>query len=113
MEGIEDPGQRFEMKTNVDRQAFYIAREEKKMAEARALISRLPSLEERVMLLTQLASTQATEEDKAASLQLLAEAQALLGDRSLNYGQLQSQIEIAKAYERIDASRAAWRSLRA
>jgi len=105
VEGIEDPRQRSEMKTNVDRQAFYIAREEKKMAEARALISRLPSVEERVMLLTQMASYPATEEDKAASLQLLTEAQALLGDRSLNYGQLQSQIEIAKTYERIDASR--------
>jgi hypothetical protein len=105
VEGIEDPRQRFEMKTSVDRQAFYIAREEKKMAEARALISRLPSVEERVMLLTQMASYPATEEDKAASLQLLTEAQALLGDRSLNYGQLQSQIEIAKVYERIDASR--------
>jgi len=105
VEGIEDPRQRSEMKTNVDRQAFYIAREEKKMAEARALISRLPSVEERVMLLTQMAAYPATEEDKAASLQLLTEAQALLGDRSLNYGQLQSQIEIAKTYERIDASR--------
>ncbi len=104
VEKIADPRIRSEMKSNVDRKAFYIAREEKKLAEARMLISRLTSVEERVTFLAQLASYPGTEADKAASVQLLAEAQSLLGDRALNYAQLQAQMEIAKAYEPVDTS---------
>jgi hypothetical protein len=104
VEKIEDPRQRSEMKANVDRQAVYIARQKNKREEALALISRLASVEERVIFLCQFASYPATDADKASSLQLLAEAQALLADRAVSYGQLQAQMEIARAYEQVDAS---------
>jgi len=51
-----------------------------------------------------LASYPSTDAEKAAAPQLLAEAQALLGDRALNYVQLQARMEIAKAYEQLDVS---------
>ena len=104
IEKIEDPRQRAEMRTELVRQTFNRAREQKKLAEARALLSRLP-LEEQITSLIELAGASATEGNKPAALQLLGEAQALLADRALNYGQLQAQIRIASAYEHLDQSK--------
>lgn len=105
LEKIADPRQRAEIKSNVDRQAFYRAREQNKLEEARAVVSRLQSVEEQVGLLVQLAVSSAADGDKAGAFQILAEAQALLGDRALSYGQLQAQMHIARAYERLGASK--------
>ncbi len=107
VEKIDDPRQRREMALNLDRQSFYRASEQQKLAEARALLSRLPSMEERVNILCQLAGSTAAKGDKATALQLLGEAQGLVGDRALSYPQLQAQIQIANAYEELDASKSA------
>jgi hypothetical protein len=104
VEKITDPRQRSYMKSQMVRQAFNRAREQKKLAEARAFLSRLP-LEEQVSQLAQLAMSSAAEGDKPLAFQLLGEAQALLTDRAPNYGQLQAQIQIARAYEDLDASK--------
>jgi hypothetical protein len=104
IEKIEDPGQRAEMRTQLFRQTFNRAREQKKIAEARGLLSRLP-LEEQITSLTQLAESAATDGDKTAAFQLLGEAQALLADRALNYAQLLAQMHIAKAYENLDVGK--------
>lgn len=104
IENIADPRRRADMKSQLVRQAFYRARQQKKLAEARAFLSRLP-LEEQVVLLAQLAASSAAEGDKAAAFQLLGEAQALLPDRAPNYGQLQAQMQIARAYEGLDATK--------
>jgi len=53
----------------------------------------------------QLAVSSAANGDKPAAFQLLGEAQALLPDRAANYGQLQAQLQIARAYEDLDASK--------
>jgi len=66
---------------------------------------RLTSLEEQVVLLVQLAVSSAANGDKPLAFQLLGEAQALLPDRAANYGQLQAQLQIARAYEDLDASK--------
>lgn len=104
VEQIANPGQRAEMKKQLARRAFSRATEQKKLAEARALLSRLP-LEEQVVLLVQLAASSAADGDKPAAFQLLGEAQSLLADRALNYGQLQAQMHIATAYEGLDVSK--------
>ncbi|MFY9557722.1 MAG: hypothetical protein WAV20_07445 [Blastocatellia bacterium] len=106
-EKIADPRQRAEMKSNLDRHAFYFAREQKKLAEARAAISRLASVEERAIFLAQLADSYMSEGDKAAAFQVLGEAEALLGDRAANYGQLQAQLQIAGAYAQLDVNKSA------
>ncbi|MEK6406738.1 MAG: hypothetical protein AABN34_07230 [Acidobacteriota bacterium] len=104
---IADPQQRREMALNLDRQSVYRASEQQKLAEGRALLSRLPSLEERAGILTQLGASAAAKGDKSTALELLAEAQAMIGDRALSYPQLQTQIQIAGAYEQLDASKSA------
>ena len=56
VEQIGDPGQRLEMKKQLARRAFSRAGEQKKLAEARGLLTRLP-VEEQAVLLAQLAGT--------------------------------------------------------
>ena len=104
IEKITDPRQRAEMKSQMTRQGFYRAREQKKLAEARDLLSRLP-LAEQASQLAQLAASFAAEGDKPAAFQLLGEAQALLADRAPNYAQLQAEMQVARAYEDLDASK--------
>jgi hypothetical protein len=59
------------------------------------LLPQLPT-EEQAILLTQLAASSAAQGDKPAAFQLLGEAQFLLADRAISYGQLQAQVQIAK-----------------
>ena len=104
---IEDPRRRKEATLNIDRQLVYRANEQGSVADARALISRIPEIEERVGFLAQLATTAAGRGDRSAALQFLGEAMALLGERSRNYRQLRMQLQIARAYEQIDISKSA------
>jgi len=106
VEKITDPRQRIGMNLQLARQGYYRSIEQKKFAEARALVSQLP-LEERVSLLTQMANSMASDGEKAAALQLLGEAQALLPGKARNYGLLQAQIMIAGAYQQLDPGRSA------
>lgn len=101
IEQMDDPGQRNQMKRQLARQAFYRAREQKKIEEARARLSGL-SLEDQVVSLADLASY---SDDKAIALQLLGEAQSLIVDRALNYGQLQALLRIASAYQTLDVGK--------
>jgi hypothetical protein len=105
MEKIADPRQRHEMALNLDRQSLHRASEQQNLAEARALLSRIPSMEERAGILCQLAAGTAAKGDKPAALQLLGEAEALLGDRAANYEQLQALLQIASGYDQLDASK--------
>ena len=106
VEKISDPRQRVGMNMQIARQGYYRAIEQKKLADARALISSLP-LEEQVSLLAQMANSAATDGDRAVAFQLLGEAQALLPNRPRGYGLLQAQLAIAAAYERLDPERGA------
>lgn len=105
VEKIADPRQRMEMTLNLDRQAFYRASEERKLAEARVLLARLPSAGERANILCQLAAGFLGRGDKTTALRLLVEAQGLVADRALNYQQMGVQLQIARAYEQLDFSR--------
>jgi hypothetical protein len=107
VEKIADSRQRSQMALNLDRQSFYRASEQQKLAEARVLLSRIPSIVERAGILCQLAAGAASKGDKPAALQLLGEAQALIGDQAEDYEQLQSQLQIASGYDQLDASKSA------
>jgi hypothetical protein len=104
IEQIADPRQRTEMKRQLARQAFSRAGEQKKLAEARGLLPRLP-LEEQVGLLAQLAASCALQGDKPAAFQLLGEAESLIPGRALGYGQLQALISIANTYASLDVGK--------
>jgi hypothetical protein len=105
IEKISDPRQRSEMEKNLTRQSFMRAQSEKKLTEARELLSRFPP-EERAVMLAQMATSIASE-NKPAALALLSEAEAVLGDRALNYQQLRAQLQVASAYEQLNAGRSA------
>ena len=104
---IADPRQRNEMTLNMDRQVAVRAAEQGTLAEARAALSRIPALEERANLLIQLAAKAAAKGDKPTAIQLLGEAQALLGYRARNYQQLGVQVQIARAFEPLDFNKSA------
>ena len=106
VEKIADPRQRREMALNLDRQSFHRASDQQKLAEARALLPRIPPAEGAVIL-CQLAAGAASKGDKPAALQLLGEAQALIGDQAVNYEQLQAKLQIASGYGQLDASKSA------
>jgi hypothetical protein len=106
LEKIADPRQRREMALNLDRQAFLRANDQQKLAEARALLPRITSVEG-ARILCQLAAGAASKGDKPAALQLLGEAQALIGDQAVNYEQLQAKLQIAGGYGQLDASKSA------
>jgi hypothetical protein len=104
---IADPRQRDEMTLNIDRQLAVRATEQGTLAEARAILSRVPVPEERAGLLVQLAAKAVAKNDKSTAIQLLGEAQALLGYRPRNYQQLGVQLQIARAYEPLDLNKSA------
>lgn len=106
IERIADPRQRAEMELNMVRRSFQRAQSEKKFAEARSLLSRLPT-EEHAVLLAQMATFLATDGNKPMALELLGEADALLGDRALSYEQLRARLQIATAYEQLNLGRSA------
>jgi hypothetical protein len=101
---IADPGQRMNLTANLDRHLFERAREQKKLTEARELLSRLAP-EERAVLLAQLASSCATDGDKPTALSVLGEAEAIAGGRAMSYSQLGAQLQIANAYQQLDVSK--------
>jgi DNA primase len=102
IEKIGDPFQRNEMKQQLLRQNLSKAREQSKLADARALISQMPSIEERATLLAQLAESYKENGEKATALQLLGEAEALLGLRAQSYAQLQARVLIAQTYNSLE-----------
>lgn len=103
VEKIADPRQRAEMELNLARRSFERAQSEKKLAEARSLLSRLPA-EERIVLLARMATSAASDGNKAVAIELLDEAEALLGYRALNYQQLVAQLQVSAAYEQVNLS---------
>lgn len=106
MEKLSDPRQRAEMELNLVRRSFQRAQSEKKIAEARSLLSRLP-IEERAALLAQMATFVATDGNKPMALELLGDAEALLGDRAMSYEQLRARLQLATAYEQLNFGRSA------
>lgn len=104
---IEDPRQRNETMLNIDRHLVYRKTEQGSVADARALLSRIPAIEERVGFLTQWAGTAATRGDRSTAIELLGAAVALIGERSRNYQQLRAHLQIARAYEQIDLRKSA------
>jgi hypothetical protein len=104
-ERIKDPEQRKQMLSQVDELAVRKAAEQGKIEQTRKLLATLRTNEERVMALAQLASGAAARGEKKVALQLLEEARGMMGGRAKNFSQLGAQLEVARAYARLDVSR--------
>ena len=104
-EKITDPRLRQEMQTNFDRQTAERMINEGKLAEARALVPRLPTAADRISYLIRLATAVLEKGDKNDAEQLLSEAMAQTGNRAENYPMLYAQLAIANAYRGLDPAK--------
>ena len=97
-DNISDPAQRNQMLANFDQQKLWNATNQGKLEEARQLLSRLRTNEERIGVLVQWAATANAKGDHKSALQFLDEARGMLGSRAKNFNQLQAQLQLAGAY---------------
>jgi hypothetical protein len=102
---IQDSALRKHMLAQLDQVSVAAAAEQGKVEQTRKMLATLRTNEERVMLLTQLASGAAAKGQKKIALQLLDEARGMLGQRAKNINQLGAQLMIARAYAQLDPSR--------
>ncbi|HEV7373722.1 MAG TPA: hypothetical protein VGN95_03325 [Pyrinomonadaceae bacterium] len=104
-EKVQDPAQRKRMLAQLDQASAATAAEQGKIEQTRKMLAALRTNEERVMLLTQLASGAAAKGQKKIALQLLEEARGMLGQRAKNINQLGALLMIARTYAQLDPSR--------
>jgi soluble cytochrome b562 len=100
-----EPIQRKAMLEEIDRQALWQTANQGKLNEARQMLAKLHSVEERASALIQLARMSSDKNDRETRRQLLAEAFETVGGKAANYQQLQTQLQVAKAYVPVDPDR--------
>jgi hypothetical protein len=99
-----DSGTRNVVLQNVSFKQLTLKAQAGKMEEVRQALSSLPSEQERLTLLLQLAAATQKENPKQA-LQFMNEARNLVSRRAANYQQLEDQLRVAHAYAALDAGR--------
>lgn len=99
---ISDPVQRSQMLTQIDRDAAWREMGQGKLAEARQLLARLRSSEERVGLLAQMAAMAQGKGDHQLARGLLEEARGLLDNQVRNTQQLNTRLQVARAYASLE-----------
>src|SRR6185503_5404994 len=99
------PLQRKEMLEEIDRQAVWQAASHGKPNEARQMLTKLRSAEERASILIQMAAMASAQNDTRTARQCLAEAFDMIGGRASNYQRLQAQLQLAQAYAPLDPDR--------
>ena len=102
VEKISNPQQRAQMRRSLDQQAQWRAAQKGNFAEARELISRLPTVEEKVQAFIQIAYTALNAGDKQAARQVLTEARQLFVGRAQSYPQFSAELQIANTYTQLD-----------
>jgi len=101
-EGVSNPMYRRQMLDEIERQAATKAASDGKVDHARQMISRLRNVEDRTRMLIQLANTLSNKSDKTAARRLLEEARGLVIGKAENFGQIQAQLDVARALARIE-----------
>lgn len=99
---VSDPIQRHQILDQFDNQSLYKAVEENRIAEARQLLGKLRTVEQKVQTFTQLADRLATKGDKKLALELLNEARSFADSAPQNAGQMAAQIQLARSYSSLD-----------
>jgi len=102
-EFVTDPGQRMQMLEQIDNQLLWNSVNDSKVAEARQLLSKVKSVQQRVQILVNLATNVATRGDKKQALDLLAAARTMLDSSPANLDKLTAQLQLAQGYSSLDS----------
>jgi hypothetical protein len=103
---ISDSSKREQMLQQLDRSQLWEAMRAEKLDEARRMLARLKSKEERASVLLHMAYLAATRKDKKLALELLEEARPLVSLKPKSDDQLQALLQIARVYALVEPARA-------
>lgn len=103
VDSMPNPQQRAQMRRNIDQQVQWHAAQKGDYDAARQAALRLPTVEEKVSALLQVAGAAAAKGDKQAARSTLEEALGLLGDQPHNYQQFAAELQVASAEAQFDA----------
>jgi hypothetical protein len=104
-DNIADPAMRRYMLAEIEQQQIRNAVAQGNMEQMRQMLSRLRTNEERVTVITTIAMAALAKGDKKAALTLLDEARSMVSGRAKNSTQLGAQLQVARAYARLDPAR--------
>jgi hypothetical protein len=99
---ITDPSQRKQFMNQIDYQFMNQAASQGKVDEAKKIVSKIPSKDERISILAGLATSALANKDLKTAISLASEARNLIGAKAANPTQLQSLIQIAQIYSNIN-----------
>lgn len=103
IENISNPQQRAQMRRNIEQQLQWRAAQQGNYAESLQFVSRLPTAEEKVQALIQIASAASAKGEKQTALQMLAQARGLLDGPARGFAQFSAGLQLASAYAPLDA----------
>ena len=103
-DNLKNEGARKNLLAEIDRRALTGATTQGKLDEARQMLARVESGEDRAMFLAQLASAMAAKGDKKNALQLVNEARGLASYPPESATQFTTYIELARAAAAIDTA---------
>lgn len=103
IENISNPQQRAQMRRSIEQQLQWRAAQQGNYAESLQFISRLPTVEEKVQALIQIAGAASSKGDKQTALQMLAQARGLLDGQARGFAQFSAGLQLASAYAPLDA----------
>jgi hypothetical protein len=99
---VSDPVQRRQMLASFDSQTLEAAISESRVADARQMLSRLKSVEQRIQILTRLANNLAAKGDRKGALELLNEGKTAVDSAPSGSGQMWGQLQLARSYASLD-----------
>ena len=99
---IADPVQRRQILEGFDSQSLEAAISEDKIADARRLVGRVKSLQQRVQILNRLVNSLVARGDKKGALELLNEGRTAVDAAPLSSGQMLAQLQLAQIYSSLD-----------
>jgi hypothetical protein len=99
---VSDPIQRRQMLASFDSQTLENAVNESRVADARQMLSRLKTVEQRIQILTRLANTLVAKGDKKGAMELLNEGKTAIDAAPSGSGQIWAQLQLARSYSSLD-----------
>lgn len=105
-EMIPDPVQRRQTIDQLENQTARAAEGNNKVVEARRLIEKARTLNQKIEIILQTANALAAEGDKKSALELLNEAKNTLAGAGQSAAQLQGQVRVAHVYLKLDPEQA-------
>jgi hypothetical protein len=102
---VKDPAAKEQFERRAEDIAMNNALQKGSFDEARQLIARIPALQRKVEQMIMLATRMATKGDKTSSGTLLEEAYSILGNQIENVQQVQTLVNLSRAFATVNAER--------